>query len=180
MIIESLVLPNNLREKIIDFTLVTGIPLFTKQHHALGEVGIGRRFCSINKIDHPLTDEIGEFAKNCYGSLGIDIIEEVLFGNFIGFNSPGSFVHRHKDRCKIPNYDHVRLNFLVLKPTGGGMPILDGVILNVNQNECWINIASKWEHTCSTVYGETPRIILSLGSLVETSKLDWVLQKNNT
>jgi hypothetical protein len=176
----SLFLPLDLKEKIIDFACNTGKSFFTKQQQTLGEVGIGRRFCSINKVDHPLNDEVGKFAKECYASFGVEVVEEVLFGNFIGFNAPGTFVHRHRDRCKIPNYEHVRLNFLVQKPESGGMPILDDKVLVVEENQCWINIASQWWHTCTTVYGETPRIILSLGSLVETSKLDWVLQKNNT
>ena len=112
-----------------------------------------------------------DFAKQCYNTLDIDIIEEPLFGNFIGFNTTSAFVHAHMDGTTVPNHEHVRLNFLVSKPEAGGVPVINDVVLTVNEGQCWLNIASQWEHSSTPVQGSKPRIVLSLGSIVPVEKL---------
>ncbi len=157
----TLTIDEDLRQRVIDF-------VYSEQSYFKDNVsGHGRRCCSLDKIDHKLSEEIRLFSKKCYESLGIfEYEDEPLFGNLIGVNKEGAFVHHHTD----PGVDdkcHVRLNFLIQKPAAGGMPIINGVEYIIEQGGCWKNIASAWWHGSSSVVGSKERIVLSLGALVK-------------
>jgi hypothetical protein len=98
-----------------------------------------------------------------------------LFGIFLGVNTQTGFVHEHTDPTK-QGYYHVRLNFLVSKPFAGGMPVINGQEFSVDENESWINLASEWWHKSTPVVGDKPRIVLSLGALVEKTQVDPILK----
>jgi|LakMenEpi03Aug12_release.lakeMendotaPanAssembly.Ray.scaffolds.fasta_scaffold226161_2 hypothetical protein len=157
----NLTIDEDLRQRVIDF--VYSEPSYFKDNGA----GYGRKLCLLNKIDHRLSEEIRLFSKQCYESLGIfEYDDEPMFGNLIGVNKEGAFVHPHTD----PGVDdkcHVRLNFLIQKPVTGGMPIINGVEYTIEENGCWKNIASAWWHGSSRTEGSKERIILSLGALVK-------------
>lgn len=164
-ITRPLVLPSGLSSSIVKF--VNDEPKYFKVNPA----GLGRKFCSLNKLDHKLAREVDSFADYCYEQLGLlPTEEEHLYGNFIGVNSGGAFVHMHTDPRKS-NKVHVRLNFLVQKPLSGGMPVIDDVTYQVEQGQCWINLASEWKHGSTPVVGSIPRIVLSLGRYVEQGLL---------
>lgn len=159
----NLTIDEDLRKRVVDF-------VYNEQSYfRVNTSGYGRRLCLLNKIDHSLSEEIRLFSKKCYESLGIfEYEDEPLFGNLIGVNNEGAFVHNHVD----PGVDdkcHVRLNFLIQKPDSGGMPIINGVEYTIEQGGCWKNIASAWWHGSSSVVGDKERIVLSLGALVKNT-----------
>lgn len=152
-----------LRQKVVDFA-------YNQTNFFVSNTaGAGRRLCNLNRNNVPLTEDVKAFAKQSYQFLGIqDFEEEPLFGNFIGFNQENAFVHRHRDPGKGTKW-HVRLNFLIQKPISGGMPIINGVVYDVDEGSCWLNIASSWWHGSAPVVGNKERIVLSLGALIEES-----------
>jgi len=159
----NLTIDENLRQRVIDF-------VYNEQSYfKSNDFGYGRKSCLLNIIDHTLSEEIRLFSKKCYESLGIfEYEDEPNFGNLIGVNKEGAFVHRHTD-LGVDGKCHVRLNFLIQKPEGGGMPIINGVEYTIEQGGCWKNIASAWWHGSSRVVGDKERIVLSLGALVKNT-----------
>ena len=127
--------------------------------------GVGRYFYKLSK-----REEQRDFALTICNEkmheIGIkNWKEEPLDGTFIGVNQENAFVHKHKDKAEETKC-HLRLNFMIQKPTGGGMPIVDGKQIDVEEGECWINLASLWEHSSTPVVGIKERIVLSIGTLV--------------
>ena len=162
----NLTVNESLRQKIVDFAYNQ------ESYFSRNSAGEGRRLCVINRTTLPLAKEIELFSKQCYNALGIDHFEdEPMFGNFIGFNQEGAFVHMHTDPGK-DGKSHVRLNFLIQKPESGGMPVINGVVYNVEQSFCWKNIASSWHHGSTPVVGRRERIVLSLGALINKSVVE--------
>lgn len=159
----NLTIDEDLRQRVVDF-------VYSEQSYfKSNSAGYGRTCCLLNKIDHELSEEIRLFSKKCYESLGIfEYEDEPLFGNLIGVNKEGAFVHPHTDPA-ADGKCHVRLNFLIQKPAVGGMPIINGVEYTIEEGGCWKNIASAWWHGSSTAEGSKERIVLSLGALVKNT-----------
>ena len=157
----NLTIDEDLRQRVIDF-------VYNEQYYFKDNgAGYGRKSCVLSKIDHKLSEEIRLFSKKCYESLGIfEYEDEPLFGNLIGVNKEGAFVHHHTDPG-VGDKCHVRLNFLIQKPVAGGMPIINGVEHVIEEGGSWKNIASAWWHGSSKVAGDKERIVLSLGALVK-------------
>jgi len=99
--------------------------------------------------------------------------QEPLFGNFIGCNLEGAFVHPHTDPT-LPGYTHVRFNIMVSKPERGGEPIIDNSIVDIQEKGCWLCIASKQLHQTNPVIGSKRRIVPSLGILVKNENLTFL------
>jgi hypothetical protein len=158
-IILDLQMEQTLRDKIVEFAF-SDIQKFKTNN-----LGSGRRFCNLNDWDIPLSYEVREFAHECWHSLNVPKVHPNVFGNFIGVNSPGAFVHTHKDN-RDPLGWHLRINFLIQKPSGGGLPVIDGVVHAVEQGQSWINYADVWNHGTTPVEGANERIVLSLGNHV--------------
>ena len=128
--------------------------------------GVSRQFCIVSQTDTPISDLCLEILKNKYEELGINEYQlEPVYGIFIGVNNEGGFVHEHSDPCP-DNFIHTRLNFLLSKPIDGGMPIINGNVYEMQEDDCWINLASRWKHSSTKVIGKKDRIVLSLGALV--------------
>ncbi len=73
----------------------------------------------------------------------------------------------HTDDTDNQHEYTTRLNVLLSKPEEGGEPILKkkGVeeVIPVKENEPWICVAGKYEHSTVKTKGDTPRILLSFG-----------------
>ena len=135
--------------------------------------------CHLDQHDIQITKDVKEFSRSCFKQLDVDLIEEPILGNFIGVVEEGGYVHQHMD----PRTDgkcHVRINFMISKPDIGGMPIINGRTYDIKEGECWINLASEWEHGTDIVKGTKPRITLSIGSLVDYADLHKVTSILNT
>jgi hypothetical protein len=139
--------------------------------------GSARRFCILNEISTPITNLLVNYRKQVYNDFGVSSFEEEpLFGIFLGVNTETGFVHEHMDPTKYGFY-HTRINFLVSKPIGGGFPVINNEEFIIDEGESWINLASEWKHKSTPVVGEKPRIVLSLGALVEKTQLDPILKE---
>lgn len=141
--------------------------------------GNGRRYYST--IDS--NDEINFYLKAtrqlCLNTLEVNQFdEEPKFGIFIGVNTETGFVHEHTDPAK-DGYVHFRLNFLVSKPYAGGVPVVNGNEIEVEEFESWINCASKWPHKSTPVVGKKPRIVLSLGALITEKQAETAIKLCN-
>ena len=167
----DITLPLDLKQEILEFSSNS------EYFKSNGYKGY-REFCMTNKIDHPLNEKLKLFSSECYRKLGIDeVIEEKMFGNFIGKNTTGGAVHPHRDKRSIKGQPHMRINFLVQKPESGGNPVIRGVEYPVEENESWVNLASHWLHESKEVIGLIPRITLSLGSFVSIDDADRIIKE---
>jgi hypothetical protein len=158
----NLHLPQDLQDEIADFAF--------KQigKFRVNSAGLGRRFCNLNLHDIDISQKVKAFSKESYKALGIDTVnEEHIFGNFIGVNSGGAFVHEHSDPDRDDGFWHVRLNFMIQKPVSGGDVVIDGNTYVINERDSWINFASKWRHSSTPVSGSQHRVVLSMGNYIE-------------
>ena len=162
-----IIIDSGLQQKIIDFAMCTNIGDFVVNPN-----GKNRRYCNLNTVDCELTNVVADFSKKCYDMIGIPYInEENIFGNFIGVNGEGAFVHEHTDPKNNLGYHHVRINFMIQKPFGGGNPVVDSIEYEINERVSWINIADLWKHKSTEVKGNKERIVLSLGNYVSPTDI---------
>ncbi len=139
--------------------------------------GNARQFCILNQTQTEVSEKAIIFRMVAYKQLGISSIkEEPVFGIFLGVNNETGFVHEHTDPAEEGFY-HTRLNFLISKPLKGGMPIINHKEFEVNEGECWLNLASEWLHSSTHVVGSKQRIVLSLGALVKKEHMDPILKE---
>lgn len=61
--------------------------------------------------------------------------------------------------------DHMRFNLLITKPEIGGMPVIEGEVLELEAGDCWSFLANKHRHSCQTVEGNVERVSASIGLL---------------
>lgn len=168
-------------QMVLDDNAANIICNFAKyKKHFFKSNGNCRRYYSTLDFDEEINFYLKKIREKCFENLNINNFEEEpYFGIFIGVNTESGFVHEHTDPTKN-NYIHFRLNFLVLKPEKGGVPIVNGKELDIEERESWINLASKWLHKSTPVIGLKPRIVLSLGGLITEKQAEEVIKKCNT
>ena len=167
----NLIIPKHLSDSVIEFAEISGLSYF--RHN-----GNGRIFCNLNLVENDLSKSISKFSDTCYQSIGIDeFVDETMFGNFIGVNSIGGFVHQHKDFLGPNGEYHLRINFLVQKPIGGGTVLIEEIPYEIEEGNSWINYASSWVHGSTVVEGMHKRIVLSLGKFVKPEIAEPFLHK---
>ena len=88
-------------------------------------------------------------------------------GIMILYSESGYKCKWHTDDSDNKSIYTTRLNVLLSKPEKGGEPILkkNGLeeVIPFVENEPWICVAGKYEHSTVKSKGETPRILLSYG-----------------
>lgn len=167
----DLIIPKHLSDSVIEFAEISGLDFFV-----INNSGAQRRYCNLNAKDTKITKIVSDFSEQCFNSIGItEFKEEPIFGNFIGVNGTGGFVHPHTDPLGSVGEYHLRLNFLVQKPVSGGVPIMDGIQYEIEEMHSWINLASSWLHSSTPVVGVRNRIVLSLGKLVSPEIVENIL-----
>lgn len=165
----DIILPKYLKEKILDFSLISGLQYFKINYDPRENVKQGnRRFCVLtNYPELEIYKLLDAFKEIAYEEIGIpNILPEPQFGTFIGVNTDGGSVHEHQDLRDRNNNVHLRLNFMVQKPNVGGNPIINGKEYWIEESACWINYASEWTHGSTPVAGGRERVVLSLGACV--------------
>lgn len=165
----NVILPNILKEQILEFAFNSGLKYFNTNYDPRKEVEQGnRRFCMLT--DYPsleLSQMVDAFKEIAYEEIGVkDILPEPQFGNFIGVNMKGGSVHEHQDARDDNNNIHLRFNFMIQKPDIGGNPIINGKEYWIDEDMCWMNYASEWKHGSTPVAGDRARVVLSLGACV--------------
>lgn len=139
--------------------------------------GNARRYCCLNQQNTPVTDLLLAYRKFVFQQIGINFFEEEpMLGIFLGVNSHSGFIQEHIDSAKHDFY-HVRMNFLLSKPFQGGVPMIREEYLDIQENESWLLLASEWPHNSTPVIGKKPRVVLSLGALVEKNQIDPILKE---
>ena len=95
----------------------------------------------------------------------------------VSLSIDGHEVHKHKDRSPRKEDTCVRLNLLLQKPEIGGEAIIDNEVIYTQENEPWICLAGKYEHSSVKVEGNRDRLLLSYGYHVnakEINQSEWV------
>lgn len=130
------------------------------------KVSAGRRF-----IAHTKTS----MAADAFREYGLSVVNyEPLFGHMIGNNyADGAFVHTHTDPAPA-GFAHVRCNWMIKKPPIGGDPVLDGELVQVEEGDLWLCIASMEEHGTTAIYGGE-RLIYSFGALIPVVGLSHIV-----
>jgi hypothetical protein len=120
--------------------------------------GAGRR--------HKAYDET-ELRAEAFAAFGFrDLLPEPIYKNFIGIHYlDGAFVHEHTDVAP-DGLMHVRVNWMVEKPTAGGNPVLGGVESHVEAGDLWICYASEERHSSVPIRGGQ-RLVCSFGALIK-------------
>ena len=90
--------------------------------------------------------------------------------DFIGYITEGGFVHRHTDP-DLPGQRHVRINVLI-KQSGGCIPLLDRMPIAVAEGDAWLNLASQCVHATTPAEGPGYRSVLSFGYQIARSRGD--------
>jgi hypothetical protein len=165
----NIVLPKIIKERVLDFTLTSGLSYFNVNVDPRAESEKEkRRFCMLT--EHPaleLSQMVEAFKEIVYEEIGVpNILPEPQFGNFIGVNLEGGSVHEHQDARDKNNNVHLRFNFMIQKPDIGGNPIINGKEYWIDEDTCWMNYASEWKHGSTPVAGGRARVVLSLGACV--------------
>lgn len=125
-------------------------------------VSKGRRFAM--QDSHPLW-------SNAFAEFGLTPVSvEPVYKCFTGNHYvDGAFTHKHIDTA--PNgLVHTRCNLMIKKPPIGGDPILDDEIVNVEEGDLWLCLASMEYHS-STPIKDGERIIFSFGGLVPKDQI---------
>jgi hypothetical protein len=91
--------------------------------------------------------------------------EEPEYGDYIGVNFKGGFIHSHQDPNK-GELTHTRWNLILSYPDLGGHSIYNGEINVLEENMIWKCVAGKYTHGSTVVESEKKRITLSLGFLI--------------
>ena len=130
--------------------------------------GFGRRF---------LSHADAQFSYEAFKAFGVTkTLREINFAHFVGNHYlDGAFTLPHKDTS--PNgYIHTRCNWMVKKPPSGGDPILDGVVVPVEEGDLWICFASHEIHSSTPISGGE-RLICSFGALVPIAALSHIIKE---
>ena len=160
-----------LDKKIQDFLLQFALNNFKNRSLFIFN-GTGRQFCVLNKHKNLFEFDPDELMKTVFNSLDLYKIEtEPKLGVFVGVNTEGGFVHEHTDGAPSGKI-HTRINFLLSKPINGGMPIINGKQYIIEEDQCWINLANIWKHSSTKVSGNKPRVVLSVGALVDEREIN--------
>lgn len=117
-----------------------------------------------------------EFRREAFAAFKIyDLADEPMFGNFVGNHyTDGAFTHPHMDPAP-KGYVHARCNWMVKKPKSGGDPVLDGVIVQVEEGDLWLCLASLERHGSTAISG-SQRLIQSFGALVSIKSLSHIVE----
>jgi hypothetical protein len=152
---------------------VTKITLDNEERFHNNKTGhdMGRRFIVIDFVtpegDKYLFDIKQELAARY--DLGAYIVPPGL-KDFINYITEGGFVHEHTDP-DMPGRRHARINVLV-KQTAGCIPLLDGVPIDVEVGDAWLNLASLCKHATTPAEGPGYRSVISFGFQVDQKRGD--------
>lgn len=139
----------------------------SKHHQFIDEKG--KKWAVLNFIKCP--DEVWSIKERVMDAFKLEgYMQEPTFMDFVSYMEDGSQVHMHCDPCDDGTLIHTRINVLLQKASSGGLPILEGskggVIMDVPEGSCWVNIAGLQGHGTTKVQGPAPRIALSFGFLI--------------
>lgn len=183
---------------LIDTTLVNEIVDFCYQESDLWEFGYSEDYDSDNVINRgrklvetyrtPFDTGVLKVEQDILNQLGVDhsmmrpcIPDEDVLPHFVNClfkieqNSIG--IQRHTDPRDSNGWLHMRVNYMLQKPTDGGEPVINRKILPVKQGQSWNCWASEHVHFALPVKQDPFRISLSLGFYVAPEHVNTVKQR---
>lgn len=100
------------------------------------------------------------------------------FGVLLSYSESGHKVQTHSDPSP-PGKVHTRFNCLLSKPDKGGEAIIDGKIIETEENEVWVCAAGMYQHSSVTVEGLKPRLLLSIGHYIDLWQIKDILNEKH-
>ncbi|KVN49658.1 hypothetical protein WL35_01670 [Burkholderia ubonensis] len=126
--------------------------------------GFGRQFALLQEFPD-VPDAIWDIKCDVVAHFGLhDLPQEPLYRDLCGVITEGGAVHPHRDSNQ-GMLVHTRFNVMVSRPDGGGVPMIDGMLVDVPEGGIFRVDAGLRTHSCTPVIGARPRIILSFGFL---------------
>lgn len=146
------------RERLLSFALANRDRMLTNG------LGKGRFYLEIEDcVDNDLALIIKNRIKDKYGINSHNSRKQHL-GHLLSFIEDGGFVHTHIDVVSNPNSEqHHRFNLIIQRPLKGGAPMYNGKSVNWEEGMLLCYRPDLNMHSCSPVYGDSPRIVLSYG-----------------
>lgn len=125
--------------------------------------GPGRRYAVTDCLDG---------WQEAFGAFGlVPHSLEPKFKNFTGRHyRDGAYTGYHTDET-LPGFHHVRCNILVKNADKGGLPVLNGRVLELREGDMWLCFASLESHGSTPVFGGE-RVIFSYGALVAADTVE--------
>ena len=151
----------------IDAALLAPVSVWAvESHKAFTPNGFGRQYGVLYRKDLTPPPEVWEIRRQIVEANNLQgCPTEPVFQDFCGFITEGGAIHPHQDGDHNGR-QHVRFNVMISKPEAGGIPVQDGVELEVEEGDVWRCDASRVRHWCTLVQGLKPRIVLSYGFLI--------------
>lgn len=153
------------------------IPRIIKNWKYAGEISPADSGYEQNGFGHKVsrTEDL-TYWKDAFLEFGLTPYQlEPLDKNFTAIHYlDGACTHTHKDVAP-DGFVHVRCNVLLKKPKKGGHPIIDGHVLNVEENDLWILLASMERHGSIKISG-SERMIYSFGALVDETQINKIIR----
>jgi hypothetical protein len=132
-----------------------------------------------DEFDKDIVSRCNKEVEKIMTDLGLKGQEFGYARHFLGVNTPGAWVAPHTDTIQfisapfvvdVKKYREIRCNFYLQRPEGGGNPCLRDIVLENSEGMGWIFNAGIPHHS-TPVQGNTNRIVMSLGSIVQADKL---------
>lgn len=135
-------------------------------HLQTNPYGEHRWFRSYGKNDPLVPSVFWKVRRRAVSAFSVrDYEDEPDYRCFLGCNSEGGYVHRHIDSSP-PGKLHVRMNLMLSRPFGGGMPVIDGQEFDIGEGDLWCFFPSIMPHESTPVMGDRKRMVVSIGILV--------------
>jgi len=141
-------------------------------HLTTNPYGEHRWFRSYGKNDPLVPSVFWKVRRRAVATFSVrDYEDEPDYRCFLGCNTEGGYVHRHVD-SSAPGKLHVRMNLMLSKPAGGGMPVIDGEEFDIGERDLWCFFPSIMPHESTPVTGDRKRFVVSIGILVPNTMFE--------
>ena len=170
-------IPNDIKNGLLNSITESLSPLtlynFSSHTHEITSA----KAINLNENNNQLTKKICDFSDFIFDSMGMtNRITEESLGIPLMIIEDGGVILKHRDSIhNETKFWNVRVNFLISKPNLGGDPIVEDVVYEIQEGEGWFLIASHWDHGCTPVKGNKPRVTLSMGNYVDPAQVKFFL-----
>jgi hypothetical protein len=135
-------------------------------HLTINPYGEHRWFRSYGENDPLVPSVFWKVRRRAVATFSVrDYDYEPDYRCFLGCNTEGGYVHRHIDSSP-PGKLHVRMNLMLSKPVGGGMPVIGSKEFDIEERDLWCFFPSIMPHESTPVMGDRKRFVASIGILV--------------
>ena len=133
-----------------------------------------------NRVTTRYTKTFFEHSNSTY-NIQRRIIDKLKIGSFIFPNVmhgiladcayENDTVYEHIDPKWYPPRETLHCNLMLQKPIGGGIPIIEGKDIHLNEKDLLCYYVSKVRHSSSKVIGNKPRFLYTFGFCINYKKI---------